>query len=276
MKKWFHSDKSITGDESFNLSGDELIFDKKSWDSLAREVIQNSLDAQKDQGKTVCVKFEKLELKVEKIPDGRVLKEIIDRCLEEEQLNDNIKRRFMSGLAQFKRGVIKCIKITDSNTTGLIGCDRPDESGMNNYWYSLLYQKGKSDKSRRNSSGSQGIGKFAPFSFSRIGTVLYGTKINDFPKGKAFQGVARVTSFMDQGKYQDPKVMYSCETENGIKPIYDITDEIKTFMPDEVGTSLTIVAIREDSEDQMNRIKAKFIQSVIGNYFCLWLRNNCR
>jgi hypothetical protein len=273
MTKWFHSEKSITGDESFNLSGDELIFDKKSWDSLAREVIQNSLDARRDQDKPVHVKFENLKLKVEEIPGGRVLKDIIDRCLEEEQLNDNIKRRFKSGLAQFKKGVIKCIKITDSNTTGLIGCDRPGESSMNNYWYSLLYQKGKSDKSRRNSSGSQGIGKFAPFSFSRVGTVLYGTKINDLPNGEAFQGVARLTSFRDNGKYQDPKVMYSLETENGIMPIYEISEDIRKFMPDEIGTSLTIVAIREDSEDKESKIKAMFIQSVIGNYFIAIDRN---
>ena len=265
MENWFHWPKTSQEDEIFNKSGDEMLFDDDGWDSLARELLQNSLDAKpNDSEEPVHVSFGHHRLKVKDYDFLKGLRDIIERCLSESQINDNIARKFKAGLEQFNSGTVNFISIQDTNTTGLIGCENP-QSAEHNYWYSLLHQRGKSDKNQRNSSGSQGVGKFAPFSFSEAGTIFYGTKTGENYKQTALQGIARLTSFKHGGVYQQPKVVYAWEVNGEITPIYEGFGRYPDFfVPNQIGTTVNILASRSD---YYKTIQIEIMKSVLRNFF---------
>jgi len=85
-------------------------------------------------------------------------------------------------------GSIHFLRVSDFNTTGLLGSDKE----YNTQWCNLTKSSGTSDKAGT-SGGSFGIGKFAPFACSDLRTVFYSTL--DTEGLAAFQGISRITSF---------------------------------------------------------------------------------
>ena len=147
--------------------------------SLARETIQNSLDARDDPEKPVHVSFELVQLKPEDI--GRdELRRAIESC-EQERINDEtVKAALKVARKSMDTEDIPCLRVSDRNTTGLRG----------DHWRTLVKMQGVSYKPNHvGAGGSHGIGKYAPFSVSTPRTVFYWTC---YPKdGKAiehFQG----------------------------------------------------------------------------------------
>ena len=63
------------------------------------------------------------------------------------------------------------LKISDYHTTGLTGVTALKDTN----WSGLVREKGAQKK--RGKGGSHGVGKFAPYSFSSLRTVLYSTKM---------------------------------------------------------------------------------------------------
>ena len=77
--KWFFAGNDGGRDSGIHDAGVETF--KGNFDRyLARELIQNSLDARLDSKKPVHVKFEVLELEREDIPDIDSLSETFARC----------------------------------------------------------------------------------------------------------------------------------------------------------------------------------------------------
>lgn len=158
--------------------------------SLAREICQNSIDANLDSSLPTKVQFKTFTISPTQIPDGPNLKTAFQKSLEfwARQKADKAKDFFKKGLTEFNKTSIPCLRISDYNTTGLTG----SKAEYNSPWCNLTKSSGASDKSG-STGGSFGIGKAAPFACSNFRTVFYSTA--DVEKVCAYQGVARITSF---------------------------------------------------------------------------------
>ena len=148
--------------------------------SLAREIIQNSLDAQSDPSRPVDVSFEIKEMTPPKLFCGDELKEHVDACAKES--GDNQASAFFRNAADLlDRPRMRFLRVSDRNTTGL----RPKQ------WKALVKSRGRSEKASAGAGGSFGIGKSAPFTVSGIRTVLYWTAYKENGTvEERFQGVS--------------------------------------------------------------------------------------
>lgn len=158
--------------------------------SLAREICQNSLDAALENNEPTRIEFKTFELDPRKIPDYNGLEDALNRALDfwSQQKSTKAKTFFKQALAVMHKPTITCLRISDFNTSGLVG----SREEYNSPWCNLTKSSGASDKSGSN-GGSFGIGKFAPYACSSIRTVFYST--SDKEGVCASQGVSRLTSF---------------------------------------------------------------------------------
>lgn len=161
--------------------------------SLAREICQNSLDANIHNGQPTRIEFQLFDIAPSDIPDFSGLEDALKRSLEfwSGQKSDKAKTFFKTALATAKKDKISCLRISDYNTTGLLG----SREEYNSPWCNLTKSTGASDKSGSN-GGSFGIGKYAPFACSVFRTVFYSTI--DSEGITAYQGVSRLTSFKNK------------------------------------------------------------------------------
>lgn len=164
--------------------------------SLAREICQNSLDAKKDVDKPVMIEFSCTQIDADAVPGFTVLKDAIESCLEfwAKQNNKKTVDFFKKAVAVTEKKKISVLRISDFNTTGLIGSDQD----YNTPWQNLVKASGVSDKGG-SSGGSFGIGKSAPFACSDLRTVFYATY--DMNGLQAYQGIARLVSFALKSRF---------------------------------------------------------------------------
>jgi hypothetical protein len=204
---------------------------------LAREVIQNSLDARIDQKKPVLVRFQLEQLKSADIPDIAALKDTFKRCWKYWQTDDKALDFFQQAEKLAKAETIAALRIGDFNTTGVPGSDIDRAKG----WYSLIRCSGSSPKGP-GEGGSFGIGKYAPFAASRMRTVLYST-LND--EGKyAFQGVAKLVSHEHprKGIAQATGYLGNADTSS----IREKKKIPKKFLRAKKGTELVVLGYKAD------------------------------
>ena len=161
--------------------------------SLAREICQNSLDAALDNNEPTRIEFKAFEIDPRQIPDYTNLEDALERALDfwSQQQSDKAKTFFKKALEVIHKPTITCLRISDFNTSGLVG----SREEYNSPWCNLTKSSGASDKSGSN-GGSFGIGKFAPYACSALRTVFYSTIDKD--DVCASQGVSRLTSFKNK------------------------------------------------------------------------------
>lgn len=174
--------------------------------SLAREICQNSIDANLQNGNPTHIDFETFEITPDTIPGFEDLTNAFDLSLKfwSQQKSDKAKNFFKNAVKVSKQSKIVCLRISDHNTTGLTG----SKEEYNSPWCNLTKSSGASDKSGTN-GGSFGIGKFAPYACSAFRTVFYNTADKDGLF--AYQGVSRLTSFKNK-KGKPLKVLVSTVT----------------------------------------------------------------
>lgn len=126
--------------------------------SLAREICQNSIDANLHNGKPTRIDFVTFEIAPKDIPGFSDLQDAFDRAYEfwSMQSSDKAKTFFRNAQNAAKKAKIVCLRISDHNTTGLTG----SKDEYNSPWCNLTKSTGASDKGGTN-GGSFGIGKFA-------------------------------------------------------------------------------------------------------------------
>lgn len=156
-------------------------FDGNPLVSLARETIQNSLDARAGSN-AVMVSFE-----IEKIARrdalGRdELVAAVQACLDEiagDDDDDKARVALDHALQLLQRDSLPYLRVSDRNTTGL----------RHGHWKALVKWQGASVKETRSAGGSHGIGKYAPFAVSPLRTVFYWTRFEqDNESRELFQG----------------------------------------------------------------------------------------
>lgn len=232
--------------------------------SLAREICQNSLDANNDSSQPTRIEFKTFSIAPSEIPDGSGLEDAFKRSLDfwSAQKSDKAKSFFRNALATIKKGSITCLRISDFNTTGLIG----SREQYNSPWCNLTKSTGASDKSGSN-GGSFGIGKYAPFACSAFRTIFYST--SDSEGICAYQGVSRLTSFKNKsGDITQGIGFYGNKDKNSpVFQQFSLDPAFKRSASD-YGTDIFIIGFNGDDEWQHQMVASildGFLYAVYNN-----------
>lgn len=237
--------------EGLNDSGVES-FRGNQIESLAREIIQNSTDAKRDKNKPVTVSFQKFTVKTKEFPGKEGLLQAFESCEGYKRTPDQSKEFFKKGIDILKKKEITFLRISDFNTTGLLGIDK-----IASDWENLVKSVGISNKGG-SAGGSFGIGKSAPFACSNIRTVFYRTYNQEAES--AFQGVSRLASHSDGENETRGTGFYG--RKELTKPIITENDFPNWFSRTEFGTDIFIASFIND-----NYWKEKIVRAVIENFF---------
>jgi len=223
--------------------------------SLAREVIQNSLDAGLDNSDPVEVEFKLHRLKSRDIPGIKSLKRTLIKCRDYWEHIEKTRNFFDKAYEIADKKKIPVLEISDFNTTGLIGADKVNTT---NNWFNLIKGNGVSNK-QVGAGGSFGIGKQAPFACSDLRTVLYCTK--DIKGTQAFQGVAELVTHLKENNKQTQGTGYY-GIKDGNKPILDLNNIASFYNRNITGTDIYILGFNDQ-----NQWKKKMVRSIIENFF---------
>ncbi len=170
---WHHPTDESDQWDGFNESGIEH-FRSNPLVHLAREIIQNSIDAA-DSDDKIVVCFRLKEVDTTTIPHLDELKSNFQHCLlAADEESEKAKVFFTNALDKLSRPKIKVFEASDYNTHGMRG---PCKNGTS--YYAFMKAKGQSKKDGDHASGSYGIGKFAPYSVSDLRTVFVSTIYKD-------------------------------------------------------------------------------------------------
>jgi alpha/beta superfamily hydrolase len=188
---WRFPGNNYTADNGLDTADMET-FKKDAISSLARELCQNSVDAKRKDQNFVKLEFKSFEIARGDIPGINDLVKQIEACRDTWVNHKKIKKQLEDMLEQINKPVITCLRISDFNTTGLVGVS----GGDNTPWHYLVHGSGISDKGAT-SGGSKGIGKFATFVNSHFNTVFYSTKTEKGETG--FEGICKLCSAKQEG-----------------------------------------------------------------------------
>lgn len=186
-RKWRFPDNHYMSENGLDTSDMET-FKKDPLSSLAREICQNSIDAGDGGSAPVRVEFSLFEISRTAIPGIDELAAQIKCCYDYKKDSPKEGKALRSLWRAINKEKIKCLRISDFNTTGITG-GIDNEKGTP--FYNLTKGSGISDKVGA-SGGSKGIGKFASFVVSTTNTVFYSTKAID--NTEVFIGISKLRS----------------------------------------------------------------------------------
>lgn len=220
---------------------------------LAREIIQNSLDAIADPNKPVEVRFQKESVPRGDVPDMDFLRDTLQRCAEfwtwDKKASSFLERAIQLASAR----EIVTLHVSDYNTEGVCGGDRDHHKG----WFHLVRCAGSSSK-LEGEGGSFGIGKNAPFAASMLRTIFYSTLNKDAEH--IFAGVATLVSHELTDKSMAQAVGF-LGGEKGAS-IRDGLAIPKRFMRREQGTDLVILGFPDEEEWERD-----LVYSILDNFW---------
>lgn len=220
---------------------------------IARETIQNAVDARLDYGVPVTVVFERINMPGELFPGRDELIKISGRCLSFLGSDEKPKEFFQEAAALLKSKNIPILKISDFNTKGLSGSD--DDVAGN--WYRLVKASGTSSP-KGVKGGSFGIGKGAPIAASALRTVFY-SSINERGE-QVFQGKARLVSHHDEeGDVRQGVGFYGVDGYMAVRESGLVPD---LFKRTEQGTDIFVMGYKSGSGWEQ-----KLIKSVLDNFW---------
>lgn len=175
---------------------DSAIESFKNTGSLVREVIQNSLDARREECENVIVEFIYTKQETQLFPDYENYKKTVKKCYEYlKNSNDSEGAKKLEEVSNCLEEDTHILFTTrDKNTTGLVGTLSDTDSGSN--LHKLVYGSGTTNKGGdKNTGGSFGIGKIAPLAKSKIRSVFYTT--NNINNDQYFVGKSILTTHID-------------------------------------------------------------------------------
>lgn len=221
------------------------IFKKQRYIGLAKEILQNVIDA-KDNSKKGPARacFEVIRVPRKLVPDADRLSDVIKRCHDYYQDGDDGVKTSMLKKASEELldadGLIPILKISDYNTIGLTGAR--EEKGSN--WTGLVREISATNKGN-GKSGAFGVGKFAPFNFSSLRTIIYSTYNKD--EEVALQGKTILTTFRDEdGKLKQHEGLFGVISDEECNAICDADVIPDVFRRTEYGTDLFVLGFQEE------------------------------
>lgn len=245
--QWIFSDLGSSDKVGVNESGIG-IFKRQPYKGLAKEILQNVTDAKNlnlPDEVPVKVKFELINVDVEDIPGYKRLREVIHKCADYYSDGDDGEKmrniQLAADIYLCADTSVPVLKISDYNTTGLRGVKR--ETGSN--WTGLVRERSATNKSNE-SSGAFGVGKFAPYNFTSIRTVLYSTKTIDGEY--AFQGKSILTTFKEDGKNKQNIGLFANTESENFDAVFDMEDVATVFRRSEIGTDIFVLGFEEQRD----------------------------
>lgn len=189
---WQFPDNNCT--KNYGLEdADTETFAGDSDGGLAREICQNSIDANNKKGKPTRIEFSRFTIKTEDIPGCDELRQEIQECFDYKGDDQKEGKQLKYLKDTINKDEVDCLRISDFNTTGLIGiADDENDSPF----YLLTKGSGTSGKTEGN-GGSKGIGKYACFVASDLNTVFYSTKAYNGAKNReeiGYIGISKLRS----------------------------------------------------------------------------------
>lgn len=255
---WYFPDNKGGQEEGFENQGINQ-FKMSPYGKLAREIIQNSYDAKiKEEDKKVRVEFKLVKMEKSRIPNLESIKESINASAEYFPETERLNKFRQVANEKFDSDTIDVLKISDYNTTGLVGI----EQRINSAWYGLIKSSGNSTKSGV-SGGSYGSGKHAAFVFSYFRTILYGTYVKN--EGFAFQGKSILCTHKKDGIVKGNIGYWGNITEDECRPIRNQEQMDEFYRRNVTGTDLYIIGAKLEEEKWVDNI----IYSVIENFWKL-------
>lgn len=265
MISWCHPIDESDQWDGFNEPGVEH-FAGSPLKSLAREIVQNSLDSHDPDKGPVRVEFEEVSIKPKEIPGYAEFVDAVSLCQAAAPAEGEKAQQFFSNaLAELKKSKIKALVISDYNTRGIQG---PAKNGSP--YYAFMKAKGQSKKQDLTAGGSFGIGKFAPFATSSLRTVFVSTAFADEAGDikQYTQGKTILMSHDDESGSRHQGVGFWGVTEK-CQPVEGHSDHIPVWLgravaggQPQVGTKLVIVGF--DSKPGWQHVLAA---SIIENFF---------
>lgn len=222
--------------------------------SLAREVIQNSLDARQDYPVTVS-----FEIRKGYLPGQGEFRQILEQCRDWGSDPEHVCF-FQKALKTISEPSIDYFCIIDENTSGL-----DDKS-----WDALVRKSGVPHKTGHMPGGRFGIGKHAPFALDALRTVFYWSAFarEDGTIEERMQGKAILTSHeAPDGQMKQNVGFYGCISDRKCTSLrhQDIDSFFRRNRGNSrpaVGTALWIPGFRR-SQNWTREIAV----SVAANYF---------
>ncbi len=227
---------------------------------IAREAIQNSIDARLEYNVPVSVVFERLTVNPKDVPGRDELLRRMHQCLVFVKGQEKAEKFFKDAIALLKSNKLPVLKISDFNTKGLSGGDSEVEGN----WYRLVRAAGTSNF-KGVGGGSFGIGKGAPIAASLLRTVFY-SSIND-KNELVCQGKARLVSHHNEKK--DVRQGVGFFGVEGYKAIRQADIVPSLFKREERGTDIFIMGYDAGPEWE-----EKLIKSVLHNFWLTILHGN--
>lgn len=256
MNKWYFPLSSHGQIKGLKDSGIET-FKGERLSSLSREIIQNSLDAKKDDEKAVRVELKYFYINKESFPDREGFENNLkESLLEIKELKDKTSRIFFEkALEAIKQEKIPFVRISDFSTKGLTGSDQRKSSNWNN----LVRSSGISDKGDE-AGGSFGIGKNATFTCSEFHTVFYSTL--DIENKQACEGVCNLISVYNKNAsdYTQGIGYYASDSKNN--PIKKQANFDLSFTRETHGTDIYIAGFKFSEED----FEKEILKEVLNNF----------
>ena len=255
---WYFPSTDHGEEDWWNHSGISH-FDGAPLASLARESIQNSIDARALNPGPVHVSFglhraEMSELGLAELAD------VVDRCSARVTTSEDDQKardELTAAAAVLRNPEITLLRIADFNTKGL-------HSG---HWNALVRETGRSVHDSPGAGGSFGIGKYAPYVVSPLRTVYYWSRFDrEGSIAELFQGKSVLMSHDDEnGDRRRGTGFYGakphCEALTGD----DIPPVVQSIEANRSGSGASLwIAGFPASADWQRRVA----RSVITNFFC--------
>lgn len=263
------------GGETSGLNiGDLETFSDNPIRSLAREIAQNTIDAKiKENEDSAHLDFQLFEIDNIDIPGYYELLNEIQNC--KDYWNDFGSSKTVNELEkiekQLKKDKILCLRISDFNTTGLVGVKRNQSSA----WFNLVHGSGISEKNST-SGGSKGIGKYATFINSYFRTVFYSTNTIEGEKG--YEGKCILCSGKIPGKNEitQGKGYYGMTNLNEAVDQELFLDKNFKRSESEFGTDIYILGFRNEKNWQkeiINQILDSFMAAIVNGGLTIRIGN---
>lgn len=259
--KWRFPGNGYTADSGLDTADMET-FKKDAISSLARELCQNSIDARREgTNGPVKMVFKSFKIDADLIPGRDELVSQIEACQKTWSTHKKISKQLEEMYNQITMPEIMCLRISDFNTTGLVGISGGDKTP----WHYLVHGSGISDKGET-SGGSKGIGKFATFVTSHFNTIFYSTRTinNEF----GYEGICKLCSAIQPGTDEKTQGIGYYGTSNQNKPVIDDFNLDVSFNrgSDEFGSDIYILGFKNPNgwkKDIISKILDSFMSAIV-------------
>ena len=242
--------------KGFN-DGDIAHFKGDRYGSLAREIIQNSLDAVDDKTLPVEISFSLTSVLSSEVPNHEELtQKFVSSQPFAKQEKEEAGIFFDEAINLLRQKKVSVLKVSEKNTKGMPG---PCEFG--NPFFAYMKATGQSQKGSDTATGSHGIGKKAPLTTSRLRTVFVSTVWREGnTKRVALQGIATLMSHSNSGKTYDGIGYWGIV--NDCLPIQTAANIPLWLKRKDVGTDFFILAFREKKNWE-----SQLVAAVAKNFF---------